>query len=206
LKPALRLTGHVTDPNGLSIPAAVVKLIAHSSSWRASVGAEITADTDGNFEIIAVPPPQEDFYYCVGIDAAGFCPVGYQRISVGQATERQVKLGTFVLQPLNMSVSGVVVDANGRPVPNITVHLSPSRGSEGQPRKHTRADEAGKFFFNRISKGPLRLQAGSASQNNVGFADANAGDGNVKVILGQKPQAPITPPVQNTPMTNQGIK
>ncbi len=90
------------------------------------------------------------------------------------------------MQPLNMSVSGVVVDADNKPVPNKAVHVNGLPGGQEQPRKGTITDANGRFFFNRISKGPLQLQAGWAREKDMGFLDAQAGDKNVKIILGQK--------------------
>jgi hypothetical protein len=85
-----------------------------------------------------------------------------------------------------MSVSGVVVDADGRPVPNKSVHLSGPQGGQGQPGKGIITDGDGRFYFDRISKGPLRLQAGGARDKDVGFLEAQAGDKDVKIVMGQK--------------------
>ena len=186
LKPAFRLVGRVTDPNGLRIPAAAVSLVIHCSNWLASGGTKILTDTNGCFEIPAVPPPQKDFNYCINVDAAGYCPIEHKRISVEESPGKQVDLGTFVLQPLNMSISGIVVDAKGKGVPNKSVHLSGPRGGEGQPQKHTITDEKGEFYFHRVCKGPLRLFAGWAPEKDAGSVNANAGDKNVKVILGKR--------------------
>jgi len=186
LKPAFRLVGRVTDPNGLRIPAAAVSLVIHCSNWLASGGTKILTDTNGCFEIPAVPPPRKGFNYRINVDAAGYCPIEDERISVEESSGKQVDLGTFVVQPLNMSVSGVVVDAGGRPVPNKIIHLSGLRGGGGQPQKHTITDEKGEFYFHRVCKGPLRLQAGWAYEKDAGFVNANAGDGDVKVILGKR--------------------
>ncbi len=186
LKPALRLAGRVTDPNGLRIPAAAVGLVIHGSNWLASAGTKILTDTDGRFEIPAVPPPQKDFNYCINVDAAGFCSIEHERISVEESSGKQVDLGTFVLQPLNMSISGIVVDAGGRPVPNKIIHLSGLLEAGGQPHKSIITDESGRFYFNRVCKGPLRLFAGWAHEKDAGSVNANAGDRDVKVILGKR--------------------
>jgi hypothetical protein len=186
LKPVFRLVGRVTDPNGVPIPAAKIQLVIHCSYWFAYAGTKILTDTDGRFEIPAVPPPQKDFNYCINVDAAGFCSIEQERILVEESSGKQVDLGTFVLQPLNMSISGIVVDAGGRPVPNKIIHLSGLLGAGGQPHKSIITDESGRFYFNRVCKGPLRLQAGWGREKDVGFVNANAGDKNVKVVLGKR--------------------
>jgi hypothetical protein len=85
-----------------------------------------------------------------------------------------------------MSISGVVVDTKGEPVPNKAVHLKGITGGQEQPRKHTITNTDGRFSFNRISIGSLQLQAGWASDDDEGFLDAQAGDKNVKIVLGQE--------------------
>jgi hypothetical protein len=186
LKPALILVGRVTDPNGVPTPAAKIQLVIRCSNWLAYAGTKILTDANGRFEIPAVPPPQKDFNYCINVDAAGFCSIEHERILVEESSGKQVDLGIFVLQPLNMSISGIVVDAGGRPVPNKIIHLSGLLGAGGQPRKSIITDENGRFYFNRVCKGPFRLQAGWAREKDVGFVNANAGDRDVKVILGKR--------------------
>jgi len=185
LKPALTLAGRITDPNGIPIPAARIQLAARLSGWFAYVGAEVFTGTDGRYEIPAVPPQRKDIYY-VNVIAAGYCPLHLEEISLSAASANRADLGSFVLQPLNMSISGVVVDADGKPVPNKAVHLDGPPGGQEQPGKCTITNANGLFFFNRISEGPLRLQAGWARDKDVGFLDAQAGDKDVKIVLGQE--------------------
>lgn len=186
LGPALTLAGRITDPNGLPIPVARIQFVAHLAGWLAYVGEEIVTDTKGRYEIPAVPPLPKDDIYHINVNAPGYCPLRFERISLTATSANRVDLTPFVMQPLNMSVSGVVVDADGKPTPNKSVHLSGPQGGQGQPRKATISDGDGRFFFNRISKGPLRLQAGWARDKGVGFLDALAGDKDVKIVMGQK--------------------
>ena len=186
LKPALMLAGRITDTNSLPIPAARIQLVAHLSGWLAYVGEEIVTDTEGRYEIPAVPPQQKDDIYHINVNAAGYCPLRFERVSLTNTSANRVDLSPFVLQPLNMSVSGVVVDVDGKPVPNKAVHVKGLPGGQEQPRKGTITNANGWFFFSRICKGPLQLHAGWASDKDTGFLDAEAGDKDVKIVLGQK--------------------
>jgi len=186
LKPALTLAGRITDPNGLPIPVARIQFVARLSGWLAYVGEEIVTDTKGRYEIPAVPPLQKDDIYRINVNAAGYCPLRFEQVSLADTSANRVDLSSFVMQPLNMSVSGVVVDSDDKPVPNKAVHLNGPPGGQEQPRKGTITNADGRFFFNRISKGPLRLQAGWAREKDVGFLEAQAGDKDVKVVLGQE--------------------
>lgn len=185
LKPALTLAGRITDPNGIPIPAARIQLAALLSGWFAYVGAEVFTGTDGRYEIPAVPPQRKDIYY-INVIAIGYCPLHLEKISIAAASGNQVNIKPLVLQPLNMSISGVVVDAEGRPAVGKRVSVRGLHGAkEGQPGRLTITDTEGKFTIDRICKGPLRLQAGDARDKDVAFLEAQAGDKDVKIVLGQ---------------------
>ncbi len=186
LKPALTLAGCITDPNGRPIPVARIQLVALLLNWQVRVGNELMTDTKGHFEISAVPPFLKADTYRIKVNAAGYCPARINRISLSEASSNHVDLSRFVLSPLDMSVSGVVVDADGKTIPNKAVNLSGPDGGQGQPRKGTMTNADGRFFFSRISKGPLRFQAGWASDDDEGFLRAQAGDKDVKIVLGQE--------------------
>jgi hypothetical protein len=186
LKPALTLAGCITDPNGRPIPVARIQLVALLLNWQVRVGNELITDSKGRFEISAVPPFLKEDMYRINVNAAGYCPVRFDGISLVETFSNHVDLSPFVLHPLNMLVSGVVVDADGKLIANKVVNLGGPDGGRGQPDKGTLTDADGRFFFSRISKGPLRLQAGWASDDDEGFLDAWAGDKDVKIVLGQK--------------------
>jgi len=186
LKPALVLAGRITDPKGLPIPVARIQFVARLGGWLAYIGEEIITDTEGRYEIPAVPPQQKDDIYHINVNAAGYCPLRFEWVSLIETSANRVDLSPFVLQPLNMSISGIVVDADDKPVPNKAVHVNSPPGGQEQPDKGTITNANGRFFFDRIGKGPLRLQAGWARDKDVGFLDAQAGDKDVKIVLGQE--------------------
>ena len=186
LKPALTLAGQITDPNGQPIPVARIQLLALLLNWQVRVGNELITDSEGRFEISAVPPFLKEDVYRIKVNASGYCPERFKRIPLSEASSNHVDLNPFVLQPLNMSVSGIVVDADGKPIPNKAVNLGGPDGGRGQPHKGTMTDADGRFFFSRISRGPLRLQAGWASDDDEGIINAQAGDKDIKIVLGQK--------------------
>ena len=186
LKPALMLAGRITDPNSLPIPVARIRLYARLGGWLAYIGEEIITDTEGRYEIPAVPPLQKDDIYRINVNAAGYCPLRFEWVSLTNNYANRVDLSPFVMQPLNMSISGIVVDADDKPVPNKVVHVNSPPGGQEQPDKGTITNADGRFFFNRICKGPLQLQAGWARDKDIGFLDAQAGDKDVKIVLGQR--------------------
>jgi protocatechuate 3,4-dioxygenase beta subunit len=188
LKSALVFAGRVTDPAGNPIPAVMVRCRASIPGWIVDVGEEVITNADGSYEISAVPPPQEDVSYYIKILASGYGPVESKDVVPEGATEGQIKVAPFVLPPANLSISGIIVDADSKAVADVPIILTGLRGnaSQGQPTRYTVSDADGKFSINRVCKGPLWLQAGmGGSDNEPGFLDAEGGDTGLKVIMGQ---------------------
>jgi hypothetical protein len=129
---------------------------------------------------------QSDFDYRVSVYAAGFGSKTYERIPIeGQAGET-VNVQTIQLTPANVSISGIVVDANGLPAARVPIFLNGADGSD-QPDKSTATGEDGRFEIHRICKGPLRLQANfSSSPGGAGFLYTQGGNHDVKIVLGQE--------------------
>ncbi|MCK4791808.1 MAG: carboxypeptidase regulatory-like domain-containing protein [Desulfobacteraceae bacterium] len=187
LEPALTLTGRVTDPKGTPIPATRVQLMAEVTNKITTVGAEVITDARGYYEIKAVPPEREDFYYyCIKFAASRYGPLKLSEILLPDTFQGWVELGTLVLPPANMSIAGVVVDAKDKPVPDISVFLGGLRGSSyGQPSQHILTNANGEFVFDRVCSGPLTLQV-SDYKGNMGKLHAEGGDTQVKIIMGQE--------------------
>ena len=186
LKPALSISGQVTDANAVGIPAARLSLCVNVTNCLSIFGPELLADKNGRYEIKAVPPQQEGFNYRISTFASGYGPKEYERISITGEPGTPVKMKTIVLQPADQSISGIVVDAEGKPAARVPIFLHGFGGMD-QPDKSTATDNNGRFKINRICKGQLRLQANfSNSPGGAGFIKAEGGDQNVKIILGQE--------------------
>jgi hypothetical protein len=182
---ALTVKGKITDPNGNPIPAARVSLCFHFTNCLSNMDAEVLTDSEGNFTFDAIPPVQSDFDYRVSINAVGYGPKTYERISIEGQPGTIANIPTIQLTPANVSISGIVADANGLPAARVPIFLNGADGSD-QPDKSTATNEQGRFEIHRICKGPLRIQAGfSSDPKGAGFLDAQGGDKDVKVVLGR---------------------
>jgi len=179
LKSGLTVTGEIIDSNGIGIPAARVCFHGHK------VSPEVLTDRKGRFEIRAVPPIQPSFDYRLSVYASGFAPKTRRRISLDNEREKTFKVKSIQLEPANMSISGIVVDANGIPAPGVILFLHGVDGVE-QPDKSTATDKNGRFAFKRICKGPVRIQVNfSSSPGGSGHLTAEAGDQDLRAVLGQ---------------------
>jgi protocatechuate 3,4-dioxygenase beta subunit len=186
LEPGLTLAGQITDPDGGPIPTARLNLAALLSGRVRYPVAEVTTNALGHYEITGLPPEQEGFdYFNIEVTASGYGPSALGRPSLAGAVNNRVELQAIVLPPANLSISGIVVDANDSPVADAQVYLSGPHGSKvGQRCGHILTDASGTFSFERVCAGPLRLQA-SAGVGERGSLDAQGGDHNVKIVLGQ---------------------
>ncbi len=186
LAPAFVVRGHIMDPNGKAITAATISLWASMPGWRTNGAPDVLTDANGLYEIRAVAAPVESFTYRLGISAEGFGPTEYRDLPFDEAPGRNVEVGPVVLMPADKSISGMIVDANGTPVPGVPIFISGPRGSDtaGQPRHQTSSDPQGRFAVDGVCAGPLRIQAGYGDE--AGFLDARGGDYDVEVVLGRR--------------------
>ncbi len=182
LKPALSIAGQITDANGVGIPTARFSLCMHLNNYVSEVGSEVLADDKGKYQMRAIPPEQSGFLYRILVNASGYGRKHLERISItGEpGTPMEMKI---MLQPADQSISGVLVNAEGKPAARVPIFLH----GKDQPEKSTATDNNGRFTIKRICKGRLRLQANfSSSPGGAGFLEAQGGDKNVKIILGQR--------------------
>ena len=182
LQPALSITGQVTDPNGIGIPATRFGLSVLIANCLSDLGTEVLADAQGSYGMDSLPPPEGIFEYRFSVNAAGYGPKTYQSVSIAGEPGTPIRMETIVLQPADQSISGVVLDSKGKSAARIPIFLH----GKGQPDRDTATDVNGLFVIRRICKGPLRLQASFDSEpDGAGFLNAEGGDRNVKIILGQ---------------------
>jgi len=189
LSPAFVVRGIITDPNGHAIAAARVALQASMPGWGTDAAPAVLTDTNGRYEICAVPAPTEDFQYRIEVSSEGFGPAEHRELPFDTAQDRQVRVSAIILTPADKSISGVIVDPNGTPVAGIPIFITGPRGSNtaGQPRQQSSSDEHGRFSVDGVCVGPLRIQAGFGSRpGGAGFLDANGGDRDVEVVLGRR--------------------
>jgi hypothetical protein len=189
LKPGLILAGLLTDPNCAPIAAARIQLRALLPGWVTRIGPEVISNSSGRYEIRAVPAQQEGVKYRLEVAPLGYGPAELKRVLTSDSSEGRVELEPLILQRANLSVSGMVVDADGKPACDVPIFLTGLRGSRtaGQPSRHAVTDSGGQFSIKRVCAGPLRLQAGMGGrEGGPGFLDAEGGDTGVKIVMGQQ--------------------
>jgi len=188
------LTGKVVDPNGKGIFGAIVNVHLSASSWGVLItdwqkgGA--TTDAEGKFEIKAIPYGQR---YSINVRADGYGQGGAE-IHSDDAVDNRLEVGPLILAVANLSVSGMVVDVNDKPVAGANISV----GGRGQPDLQTQTDAQGKFTIDKVCAGRISINAfvpGPTQLN--GNVETEGGATDVKIILaegGMHQYVPKEPP------------
>jgi protocatechuate 3,4-dioxygenase beta subunit len=186
LSPSWTLTGKVVDPNGVGIPAARVELALEMRTSFGDLGVQLLTDSQGRFEMNAIPPTPDGLGYRLFVNASGYGPRQYMRISPSGSPGAKVNIGMIELPSADVSVMGIVVDAKGVPAASAsveTMYVGPAGSGQPQPRKCTIADEKGEFTIRRLCKGPILLRA--SGRGGSGATQIVLPAQRVKIILGQ---------------------
>jgi hypothetical protein len=201
LKPAYSLTGRVTDPGGAGIPAAYVRLLNVNSngSYVKANGdlipcrdqipaAEVVTDANGVYHIRGIPMLPSDYYYVVAVHSAGFNESSLSPVPLAGPVEQPIHLETLILKRPDQTTSGVVLDANDKPVPGALVETPDFdwREDKTQPHRRVLSDTHGRFHIDGVCKGPLQISVLSPPPNREkGVTHTWGGENRVKIVLGK---------------------
>jgi protocatechuate 3,4-dioxygenase beta subunit len=152
LRSGVTFTGKVVDSDGKGIAGAQVRVMLRVSNWGSPLSRdEVKADESGNYEFSAIPAGHN---YSISASAQGY---GQKDIDAhtDNAVGNRLDIETLTLQPANLSVSGQIVDVQGKAVSGARVEGS----GEGQPNPNTLADEKGDFTLEGLCKGTVYIRA-----------------------------------------------
>lgn len=198
LTPGVTLTGSVTDPQGKSITGANVHPSVRISHYKAGFGSTAwpPTDSDGHYEIKALPTGYE---YNIDIGAKSY-GTNYVRLCLLYSPGCK-HLEPIVLQPANLSVSGIVLDDNDRPMPSINVQAS----GQGQPFRKGKTNSEGRFKINRICKGRVSLSAWTSDHLWGGSDETKPGDNNVEIFMRKRRGCMIPPENPPSPLIGKKL-
>ncbi len=176
LQPALVLAGQVTDPKGNAITNAEAQLLFWTERTGAPLDRPAKVDAQGRFEIKALPQGRR---YNVSVSAKGFGRED-RSLQADESAKARVQLDSFQLPVADQRIAGVVVDSEDKPVADAWVNTY----GDKQPNLQRRADPKGRFTFEQVCAGPIRLSANNR-HGAFGSTMAEAGDTNITLQLGQ---------------------
>lgn len=175
LAPAMSIVGRA-ECGGKALTNATAALVFWSgNSGMHLQGFCINTNQVGQFEIPALPLGRR---YGLNVSAPGYGQVYINTVESDEA--KRVELDTVELKPANLKLAGQVLDADDKPVPGAHVSIN----GEGQPNGSTRTDREGRFHFDRVCEGSIRLF--TSARNSHANLTAEGGDTNIVLRLGEQ--------------------
>jgi len=180
LKPGVICSGKVVDSDGKGIAKAMLQVMLQGPRWGSSIGRYTTADAEGNYEIKALVPENK---YSIEARADGY---GRDRITIeaGQTVNERLDVGTITLPSANLSVSGLVVDSDDKPVSGANV----SCYGDTQPQSLNQITDAeGKFTIEKVCAGRIQISVNKTGDARMyGNIETEVGATDVKVVISQR--------------------
>ena len=160
LKSGVIFAGKVVDPDGKGIADARIMIYLQGPGWGSPIGSSIIGrdqaktDAQGKFEIKAVPM---EHTYSIYASAEGYGDKRIVTIQTEDAVDNHLDVGTLTLPVANLSVSGQVVDTQGRPIAHARIESSGF--GKGQPdRLTTQTDKEGNFRLEGVCAGRVDIR------------------------------------------------
>ena len=185
LEPGVILTGEVVDGNGKGIEDATVAIKLQTSNWSGDYLSWVKSDAEGRFEFRALPPGYEYVLLARKIHYL----VGQTEVRSESVRHNHIDGISIALPRGKFSVSGVVVDAKGKPVSNAWVYCT----GKGQAGINSHTDKDGRFKADGIFEGKVDIIAsiqGSDGRALGGSISVEAGATNLRIVLGKNAAPP----------------
>jgi hypothetical protein len=181
LKPGVNFEGKVIGPDGKGIANARINVMLRVSNWGSPIERNIArTDSQGNFQIRAIPAEHK---YSIGVSAEGYGENHSEQIITDDAVDNRLNVGTITLLVANLSVSGVVVDDEDKPVAGARI----SCYGDNQPSRRTQTDTYGKFTLEKVCAGRIRLSSNkSGTPRLYGSIETEGGATDVRIVISQR--------------------
>jgi uncharacterized GH25 family protein len=190
LKPGVTFTGKVVDPDGKGMINARVFVTLRGPRWSSTIESNIETDAEGNFEVKAIPPEQK---YIITANAEGYGRNRIEEIGTEDAVNNQLSVGELKLPLANLSVSGVVVDDEDKPVADARI----SCYGDNQPPRRTQTDADGKFTLDKVCAGRMRISANKSGETTLyGSVETEGGATDIRIVISQRSTSSRYQPVQ----------
>ena len=158
LRPGEEVTGVLLDPAGKPVAGVPIDFCSVNGPYDRRFLAEgedrvddtTVTDTSGRFGFVAIKGSALNYFWAKPKDAA---------ILFHSVRDERGDLGTFRLEN-GVSIPGVVLTFDGKPVPNVGVSLESVQKNDVQNEitvRHAHTDEQGKFAFAPVEPGAYEL-------------------------------------------------
>ncbi len=179
LSSGIILSGKVIDVEGRGIAQAELSLTFWISDFGYSIREKAHIDSQGNYEIRAVP---SGYKFSVSASAEGYGQQ-YVRADTDEAMDDRMELEPMVLAVADISISGVVVDVEDKPVAGVRIYAY----GRGQPNRNTITDDMGRFLIDNICEGGIQIQANTNSQPELyGRVQTEGGATDIRIVVAER--------------------
>lgn len=183
LKPGVTFTGNVMDPDGRGIEGAKIYVNLLRPGWNWSIGPQrleqAMTDKEGKFEIKAIPAGNK---YDLSVKTEGYGIKIIEQIDTDHVANNQLDMGNLTLALANLSISGVVVDDNDKPVAGVNVNTY----TQSQPYRRANTDKDGRFVFEGVCAGKILILASKLGTELHGSIYADGGMTDIKIVISEK--------------------
>jgi len=181
LSQALTITGRTVDPSGKGIAGAQISAMLQGPRWGSPIGrSQPNTDREGRFEIKALPT---EYGYTIYARAEGYGEYRSKQTNMDDAVNNRIDVGNLMLAVADLSVSGVVVNTEDKPVGGVQVYCY----GDNQPNRNTQTDADGKFALNGVCAGKVRVSASKSAPTRLyGNIETEGGATDVKIIITER--------------------
>ncbi len=191
LQKGASFTGRVLTEEGEPLENATVSITLFGGNWGSSLSGENTvrSDADGRFKVVGLPA-QAGYHLSATADGYGQFTWRFDNV---ESTENV--LDDAKLLKADQTLTGTVVDSNGKPVAKARVQVY----GDDQVNKNVEADDEGKFKIEGLCKGYANLFVQSQGAPHMyGQYYAKVDQKEVKIVISeqgmnQEPAAEVIP-------------
>jgi hypothetical protein len=147
--------------------------------WGSSIEHNVMTDAEGNYQIKALAPESN---YSIEASAKGYgrCQI---QADASEAEDNRLNVEPLTLSVANLSVTGVVVDSDDKPLAGADV----SGYDDHQPRCRTQTDTEGKFTLENICEGKIRISVNKRGPTRLyGSVETEGGASDVRITISQR--------------------
>ena len=180
MKDGVTFTGKVVDANSNPLAESKIRITIWLSHYGASLHSgesAVKTNAQGIYECKAIP---ESGKYSITAELDGYGQSNVQ-VQSDDAVEGRLEIEPLILKLATMSVSGIVVDDNNKPVADAQVYVY----GQGQSQRRAKTDADGKFTIDKLVEGQININA-QYNKANVflhGYMNAEAGDKDIQLII-----------------------
>ncbi len=199
LKTGVTFTGKVVDSDGKGIANARAVVMLRSERWGSTIGRDMDKiDAEGKFEVKAIPAEHE---YRINASGEGYGQDSIE-VNANEAVDNRLDVGVLTLPLANLSVSGVVVDIDDKPVAGAKVYCY----GENQPHRTTQTDAEGKFTLDKICAGQIQINANKSGQTRLyAYIRTEGGATDVKIVVSERGSSTRSAPAQPPSLVGKSL-